>query len=61
MAHRLKGRLKVATGSLTFDPEAPDAPIVRIILRDVLVPPAACVDDASGSSFEMAVSAVRPQ
>ena len=36
---RLKGRLKVATWSLTFEPDDPEAPLMRIMLRDCDGPP----------------------
>ena len=47
-ARRLKGRLKVGSWSLTFDPEDPETPLLRLPMREMPQPADAWDGDPDG-------------
>ena len=51
-ARRLKGRLKVGSWSLTFDPEDPETPLLRLPMREMPQPADAWDGDPDGGEGE---------
>ena len=56
---RLPGRLFIASGSLTFDPDEAEAPLMRLVWRDVPRPAFETTDENAGFAIEAHALAVR--